>query len=147
MRKFEVEKWYLEARQAPSQTVSSFTAYLDQLDSQLLLPISELQQARDLLHRLQPNISQEIIQLANVTIKRFEIEALAIRIEETICNYRCQVRLPTRNNYCQKGPFKSPTQGLKIVQLPFCKRITDGSSPTTTTTAAQTNTQATPPAE
>ena len=57
MRNVKVEKRYLEARQALAQTVSSFTAYLDQLGSQLPLPISEPQRARDLLHRLRPNIS------------------------------------------------------------------------------------------
>ena len=56
MRNIDVRKRYLEARQAPSQTVSNFTAYLDQLESQLPLPVLELQRARDLLHRLRPNI-------------------------------------------------------------------------------------------
>ena len=59
MRNIDIEKRYLEACQAPSQTVSSFTAYLNQLESQLPLPVLKLQRARDLLHRLWPNISQE----------------------------------------------------------------------------------------
>ena len=57
MRNIEVKKQYLKARQAPSQMVSNFTAYLSQLGSQLLLPVSEPQWARDLLYRLRPNIS------------------------------------------------------------------------------------------
>ena len=61
MRNVKVKKRYLEARQVPAQTVSNFIAYLDQLGFQLLLPISKPQWARNLLHRLQPNISHEII--------------------------------------------------------------------------------------
>ena len=134
MRNVKVEKWYLKAYQAPSQMVSSFTAYLDQLGSQLPLPVSKLQHAKDLLHRVQPNISQEIIWLANIPTRSFELEVLAICIEETTCN-----------NCCQNDSSKLLTRGLKIVQLSFCKRVTDGSLPTTT--AVQTDTQATPPAK
>ena len=57
MRNVDIKKRYVEARQAPSQTVSNFTAYFDQLESQFPLPILELQQAWDLLHKLRPNIS------------------------------------------------------------------------------------------
>ena len=102
MKNVEVEKQYLKAHQAPSQMVSSFMAYLDQLGSQLPLPISKPQWARDLLHRLQPNIGREIIQLANIPTRRFEMATLAICIEET-----------TRNDRCQKGPSESLTQGLE----------------------------------
>ena len=113
MRNVEVKKRYLEARQVPAQTVSSFIAFFDQLGSQLPLLVSKPQQARDLLHRLQPNISRGIIQLAHVFTRPFEMKAFAIRIEETTCNYCCQVKLPTRNKCCQKGPSKLPTRGLR----------------------------------
>ena len=81
------------------------------------------------------------------------MEVLAIRIEDTTCNYRCQVKLPTRNNCCQKGLSKLSTRGLKrvqlpslkIMQLPFCERATNGSL--STTIAVKTNTQAIPPAK
>ena len=99
MRNVDIEKHYLEARQALSQTVSSFIAYLDQLESQLPLLVLEPQQARDLLHRLQPNISQKIFQIAKIPTRRFELKALAICIKET-----------TRNNHYQTSSPKLPIQ-------------------------------------
>ena len=60
MRNIDIEKCYLEARQGLSQTVNSFTAYLDQLESQFLLPVLEPQQAKNLLHKLWPKISRKI---------------------------------------------------------------------------------------
>ena len=60
MRNVDVEKHYFEAHQTPSQIVSNFRVYFDQLESQLPLPVSKPQRAKDLFHRLQLNISQEI---------------------------------------------------------------------------------------
>ena len=133
MKNIEVKKWYFEACQALDQMVSSFTAYLNQLESQLPLPISKPQRARDLLHKIRPNISQKIIRLANVPTRRFEMETLAIRIEETTCDNRCQT-----------DPFELPTQGVGRAQLPFRERLIEGSLLTLTT--VQANTQATLPA-
>ena len=127
MRNVNIEKCYLEARKTPGQTVSNFTAYLNQLESQLPLPISKPQRARDLFHRLQPNISQEIFCLADIPTRRFKLEALAICIKET-----------TRNN-CRQAGFPEPsTRGRGRVQLLFCKRATNS-------TTVQTNSQFTVP--
>ena len=81
MRNINIEKRYLKARQSPGQTVSNFTSYFDQLESQFPLPVSKPQQAKDLLHRLRPNISQKILCLADILTRHFELEAFAICIE------------------------------------------------------------------
>ena len=86
-------------------------AYFDQLESQLPLPVSEPQWARELLHRLWPNINKEIFCLADIPTRQFELEALAICIEET-----------TRNNCCQAGFHEPPTRGWGRAQLSFCER-------------------------
>ena len=127
MRNVNVEKHYLEARQTPGQTVSNFTAYLNQLGSQLPLPVSKPQRARYLLHRLWPNISREIFRLANIPTRRFELEALIIRIKEI-----------TRNNCRQAGFHEPPTRGRGRVQLLFRERATN-------LTTVQTDSQSTAP--
>ena len=124
MKNIDVERQYLEACQAWSQTVSSFITYLDQLESQLPLPISKLQLARYLLHRLRPNISWEILQLADILTRRFEMEALAILIKKT-----------TRNNCHLTGSHKPFRQGNRT-QLPFCKRLKKSCHSTTTVVQA-----------
>ena len=98
MKNVDIEKHHLEACQTPGQTVSNFTAYLNQLESQLPLLISKPQQARDLFHRLWPNISQEILQLTDILTRHFKLEAFAIRIEEI-----------TRDNCCQAGSHELST--------------------------------------
>ena len=130
MKNINVEKRYLEARQTSSQTVSSFTAYLDQLKLQLPLPISKPQPAKNLLYRLWPNINQEILPLADIPTRHFELESLAICIEKT-----------TRNNHCQPGPPEPTTHGRGKAQLLFCNCATNSA-----TIAAQVDLQATLPA-